>query len=69
MVLAREEWYLLQGCRRLDAALQLCRHHWAAGDYLLLRMPAKEDFPFSFLETLNLFHLWVIKDTAESEQC
>lgn len=47
MVLAKEEWPLPLGCMHLDVVLQLCKHHWAAGDYLLPKTPAKNEFSFS----------------------
>lgn len=42
-VWAEEARYLLQACRRLDAALQLYKHHWAAADNPFPCTPAKED--------------------------
>lgn len=54
MALAQEEWHLHLECRHLDAALLLCKRHWAAVDYLFLGTPAKNDFLFNFLKTLKL---------------
>lgn len=67
MVLAEEEWPLPLGCRHLDAALRLCKHHWAAGDFLLPGTPAKNELSFSVFEnsgkvTLSsgpIRHSWV----------